>query len=210
IRYQLKHESLVKQEVEVRLPTEFGEFRMMGYTNRVDDAEHVALVMGKLTPEQACLVRVHSECLTGDVFTSRRCDCGSQLHAAMRQVAEAGEGVILYLRQEGRGIGLLNKLKAYQLQDAGHDTVEANEKLGFKSDLRDYGIGAQILRDLGLRKLKLLTNNPKKIIALDGYGLEVVERVQLEVSPHADNIAYLQTKRDKMGHMIKAESGEPS
>ena len=208
IRYQLKHESLVKREVEVRLPTEFGEFRMVGYSNRVDQAEHVALVMGEPKAEQACLVRVHSECLTGDVFTSRRCDCGSQLHAAMRQVAEAGEGVVLYLRQEGRGIGLLNKLKAYQLQDAGHDTVEANEKLGFKSDLRDYGIGAQILRDLGLRKLKLLTNNPKKIIALDGYGLEVSERVQLEVTPHADNIAYLQTKRDKMGHLIKAERGE--
>jgi len=136
------------------------------------------------------------------VFTSRRCDCGSQLHAAMRQVAEAGEGVVLYLRQEGRGIGLLNKLKAYNLQDAGHDTVEANEKLGFKADLRDYGIGAQILRDLGLRRLKLLTNNPKKIIALDGYGLEVSERVQLQVGAHEDNIAYLTTKRDKMGHML--------
>jgi len=208
IRYQLKHESLVNREVEVRLPTEFGEFKMIGYTNRVDQAEHVALVMGKPRAETPCLVRVHSECLTGDVFTSRRCDCGSQLHAAMRQVADAGEGVILYLRQEGRGIGLLNKLKAYKLQDAGHDTVEANEKLGFKSDLRDYGIGAQILRDLGLRKLHLLTNNPKKIIALDGYGLEVVERIQLEVSPHKDNIAYLQTKRDKMGHMIKAEAGD--
>jgi len=204
IRHQLKHDSLVKREVEVRLPTEFGEFNMIGYTNAVDDAEHVALVMGQPSAEKPCLLRVHSECLTGDVFASRRCDCGSQLHAAMRQVAEAGEGVILYLRQEGRGIGLLNKLRAYQLQDAGHDTVEANEKLGFKSDLRDYGIGAQILRDLGLRKLNLLTNNPKKIIALDGYGLEVVERVQLEVQPHDDNIAYLQTKRDKMGHLIKA------
>jgi len=204
ISHRLKHDSLVKREVEVRLPTEFGEFNMVGYTNMVDDAEHVALVMGNPTAEKPCLVRVHSECLTGDVFTSRRCDCGSQLHAAMRQIADAGEGVILYLRQEGRGIGLLNKLKAYQLQDAGHDTVEANEKLGFKSDLRDYGIGAQILRDIGLRKLNLLTNNPKKIIALDGYGLEVVERVQLEVQPHEDNITYLQTKRDKMGHMIKA------
>jgi len=204
ISHRLKHDSLVKREVAVRLPTEFGEFNMIGYTNMVDDAEHVALVMGNPSADKPCLVRVHSECLTGDVFASRRCDCGSQLHAAMRQVSEAGEGVILYLRQEGRGIGLLNKLKAYQLQDAGHDTVEANEKLGFKSDLRDYGIGAQILRDIGLRKLNLLTNNPKKIIALDGYGLEVVERVQLEVQPHEDNISYLQTKRDKMGHMIKA------
>jgi len=202
ISYRLKHDSLVKREVEVRLPTEFGEFRMFGYTNAVDQAEHVALVMGEPDPERPCLVRVHSECLTGDVFTSRRCDCGSQLHAAMRQVAEAGEGVILYLRQEGRGIGLLNKLRAYQLQDAGHDTVEANKKLGFKADLRDYGIGAQILRDIGLRKLNLLTNNPKKIVALDGYGLEVVERVQLMTEPHADNISYLTTKRDKMGHLL--------
>lgn len=202
IRYQLKHDSLVKREVEVRLPTEFGNFQMYGYTNAVDNAEHVALVMGNPDPERPCLVRVHSECLTGDVFTSRRCDCGSQLHAAMRQVAEAGEGVILYLRQEGRGIGLLNKLRAYELQDAGHDTVEANQKLGFKADLRDYGIGAQILRDIGLRKLKLLTNNPKKIIALDGYGLEVMERVQLQSNPHEENIAYLTTKRDKMGHML--------
>lgn len=202
IRYQLKHDSLVKREVEVRLPTEFGNFQMYGYTNAVDNAEHVALVMGNPDPERPCLIRVHSECLTGDVFTSRRCDCGSQLHAAMRQVAEAGEGVILYLRQEGRGIGLLNKLRAYGLQDAGHDTVEANQKLGFKADLRDYGIGAQILRDIGLRKLKLLTNNPKKIIALDGYGLEVVERVQLQTMPHEENITYLTTKRDKMGHML--------
>ncbi|MDQ6955050.1 MAG: bifunctional 3,4-dihydroxy-2-butanone-4-phosphate synthase/GTP cyclohydrolase II [Mariprofundaceae bacterium] len=205
IRHQLKHDSLVKREVEVRLPTEFGDFNMVGYTNMADDAEHVALVMGKPSADRPCLVRVHSECLTGDVFASRRCDCGSQLHAAMRQVAEVGVGVILYLRQEGRGIGLLNKLKAYQLQDAGHDTVEANAKLGFKSDLRDYGIGAQILRDLGLRKLNLLTNNPKKIIALDGYGLEVVKRVQLEVQAHEDNITYLQTKRDKMGHMISVK-----
>jgi len=202
ISHRLQHDSLVRREVEVRMPTEFGEFRLIGYTNAVDQAEHVALVMGEPDAERACLARVHSECLTGDVFGSRRCDCGSQLHAAMRQVAEAGEGVILYLRQEGRGIGLLNKLKAYNLQDAGHDTVSANEKLGFKADLRDYGIGAQILRDLGLRKLNLLTNNPKKIIALDGYGLEVSERVQLQSNPHEDNIAYLTTKKEKMGHML--------
>ncbi|MDQ6992737.1 MAG: bifunctional 3,4-dihydroxy-2-butanone-4-phosphate synthase/GTP cyclohydrolase II [Mariprofundus sp.] len=202
IRHRLKHDSLVKREVEVRMPTEFGEFRLIGYTNAVDQAEHVALVMGEPTAECATLVRVHSECLTGDVFASRRCDCGSQLHAAMRQVSEAGEGVVLYLRQEGRGIGLLNKLRAYNLQDAGHDTVDANTALGFKPDLRDYGIGAQILRDLGLRKLKLLTNNPKKIIALDGYGLEVCDRVQLQSIPHEDNIAYLTAKREKMGHML--------
>ncbi|RMH61017.1 MAG: bifunctional 3,4-dihydroxy-2-butanone-4-phosphate synthase/GTP cyclohydrolase II [Zetaproteobacteria bacterium] len=205
IRYRLKHDSLVKREVEARMPTEFGEFRMIGYSNAVDQAEHVALVMGEPSPDKPMLVRVHSECLTGDVFASRRCDCGSQLHAAMRQIAEAGEGVILYLRQEGRGIGLFNKLRAYQLQDAGHDTVEANRKLGFKADLRDYGIGAQILRDLGLRKLRLLTNNPKKIIALDGYGLEIVERVKLQVGVHKDNIRYLMTKREKMGHLLDVE-----
>jgi 3,4-dihydroxy 2-butanone 4-phosphate synthase / GTP cyclohydrolase II len=202
IRHRLQNDSLVKREVEVRLPTEFGEFRLVGYTNAIDKAEHVALVMGNPTPDKPTLVRVHSECLTGDVFASRRCDCGSQLHAALRQVAAAGEGVVLYLRQEGRGIGLLNKLRAYQLQDAGHDTVEANRQLGFRADLRDYGIGAQILRDLGLRKLKLLTNNPKKIIGLDGYGMEVVERVQLQSLAHADNIAYLTTKRDKLGHIL--------
>ncbi len=208
IRHRLKHDSLVREEVAVRLPTEFGEFTMYGFSNEVDQAEHVALVMGQPTADTPCLVRVHSECLTGDVFTSRRCDCGSQLHAAMRQVAEAGEGVILYLRQEGRGIGLLNKLRAYQLQDAGHDTVEANRKLGFKDDLRDYGIGAQILRHLGLRQLRLLTNNPKKIIALDGYGLHVVERVQLQVGAHADNIQYLKTKREKMGHMLDMKEAD--
>ena len=210
ISHRLKTESLVRREVEVRLPTEFGEFRLVAYSNAVDRAEHVALVMGEPKGDEPCLVRVHSECLTGDVFASRRCDCGSQLHAAMRQVAEAGCGVILYLRQEGRGIGLINKLKAYKLQDAGHDTVEANRKLGFRADLRDYGIGAQILRDLGLRKLKLMTNNPKKIIGLDGYGLEVVERAPLQVTPHEDNIAYLTAKRDKMGHMLNLREDLPA
>ncbi len=209
IGHRLKTESLVRREVEVRLPTEFGEFRLVAYTNAVDRAEHVALVMGEPKGDEPCLVRVHSECLTGDVFASRRCDCGSQLHAAMRQVARAGCGVILYLRQEGRGIGLINKLKAYKLQDAGHDTVEANRKLGFRADLRDYGIGAQILRDLGLRKLRLLTNNPKKIIGLDGYGLEVVERAPLQVTPHEENIAYLTAKRDKMGHMLNLQADVP-
>jgi len=202
IRHRLKHDSLVKREVEVRLPTEFGTFTMFGYNNLVDKAEHVALVMGEPAGDRPCLVRVHSECLTGDVFASRRCDCGSQLHFAMRHISDEGEGVILYLRQEGRGIGLFNKLKAYALQDAGHDTVEANRKLGFSADLRDYGIGAQILRDLGLQKLRLLTNNPKKIIGLDGYGMEIVERVALQSGAHADNIAYLRAKRDKLGHLL--------
>ncbi len=208
IRHRLKHDSLVKREVEVRLPTEFGEFHMVGYTNAIDAAEHVALVMGEPDGDTPCLVRVHSECLTGDVFASRRCDCGSQLHAAMRRIAAEGRGVILYLRQEGRGIGLFNKLRAYRLQDSGHDTVEANKKLGFRADLRDYGIGAQILRDLGLRKLRLMTNNPKKIIGLDGYGLEVVERVPLEINANEDNIAYLKTKRDKLGHILQVRKGK--
>jgi 3,4-dihydroxy 2-butanone 4-phosphate synthase/GTP cyclohydrolase II len=202
IRYRIRNDSLVKREVEARMPTFYGTFRLFGYSNLVDRAEHVALVLGNPEPDRACLVRVHSECLTGDVFGSQRCDCGAQLHAAMRQVGEAGEGVILYLRQEGRGIGLINKLKAYALQDTGHDTVEANKKLGFRADLRDYGIGAQILRDIGVRKLKLMTNNPKKIVGLHGYGMEVVERVPLQVQPHSDNLSYLKTKQGKLGHLL--------
>jgi len=205
IRYRIRNDSLVKREVEARLPTFYGNFRLYGYSNLVDKAEHVALVLGDPKPDKACLVRVHSECLTGDVFGSRRCDCGPQLDTAMRQVGEAGEGVILYLRQEGRGIGLINKLKAYVLQDSGHDTVEANKELGFRADLRDYGIGAQILRDIGLRKLKLMTNNPKKIIGLDGYGMEVVERVPLQVQAHDDNISYLKTKQGKLGHLLNVQ-----
>jgi 3,4-dihydroxy 2-butanone 4-phosphate synthase / GTP cyclohydrolase II len=187
------------------LPTfHAGEFRLIAYQNDVDQQEHVALIKGEINPEEPVMVRVHSECLTGDVFGSSRCDCGSQLHAAMRMVEQEGQGVVLYMRQEGRGIGLINKLKAYKLQDSdGLDTVEANLRLGFKPDLRDYGIGAQILRDLGVRKMRLLTNNPKKIIGLEGYGLEVVDRLPIEIPGEEENKDYLRTKRDKMGHILE-------
>lgn len=179
-----------------------GDFTAIGYRSVVDGKEHLALVKGEVHGKKDVLVRVHSECLTGDVFGSRRCDCGEQLHAAMRMVADEGTGVVLYIAQEGRGIGLLNKLRAYELQDQGRDTVEANIELGFPPDLRDYGIGAQILVDLGLTSIRQLTNNPKKIAGLEGYGLKVVERVPIEVPPSADNVRYLQTKRDKMGHRL--------
>ncbi|MGE5299682.1 MAG: GTP cyclohydrolase II, partial [Acidobacteriota bacterium] len=182
--------------------TEFGEFTVIAYSNEVDSNVHLALVKGEIKPEDDVLVRVHSECLTGDVFGSRRCDCGEQLHRAMEMINEKGQGVMLYMRQEGRGIGLVNKLKAYELQDKGLDTVEANIKLGFKADLRDYGIGAQILVDLGVRKMRLMTNNPKKIVGLEGYGLKVVERVPMETSPHERNLVYLKTKKKKLGHML--------
>jgi 3,4-dihydroxy 2-butanone 4-phosphate synthase/GTP cyclohydrolase II len=206
IAYRIRNDSLVHRAAETRLPTRFGgEFNAIVYTNDVDDHEHLALVKGKIEPDEEVLVRVHSECLTGDVFGSLRCDCGGQLQRAMRMVEKEGRGVILYMHQEGRGIGLINKLKAYALQDKGYDTVEANHKLGFKADLRDYGIGAQILRDLGIRKMKLMTNNPKKIVGLEGYGLEVVDRVEIEMEPVPDNLGYLRCKKDKMGHMLDLE-----
>jgi 3,4-dihydroxy 2-butanone 4-phosphate synthase/GTP cyclohydrolase II len=202
IAYRMLKDSLVRRSASAPLPTAWGEFEAVAYDNDVDGHTHVALVKGRWKPGEPVLVRVHSRCLTGDVFGSERCDCGPQLHAALRQIARAGRGVLLYLDQEGRGIGLVNKLKAYTLQDQGLDTAEANVKLGFKPDLRDYGIGAQILRDLGVRQMRLLTNNPKKIVGLEGYGLEVVERVPIEMPPSRRNRAYLAAKRDKLGHLL--------
>lgn len=206
IAYRLRQDMLVHRAVEARIPTEHaGEFTAVAYRNDVDEHEHIAFVKGEIDPEKPVLVRVHSECLTGDVFGSARCDCGEQLHAAMRMIEQEGSGIVLYMRQEGRGIGLVNKLKAYTLQDEGMDTVEANHKLGFKADLRDYGIGAQILRDLGVKQMNLLTNNPKKIIGLEGYGLEVVGRFPIEMEASMENKGYLECKRDRMGHMIDVE-----
>ena len=202
VAYRLKKERLVRRIAEASLPTEFGEFRVVGFTSLVDGREHVALVRGELEDGEDVLVRMHSECLTGDVFGSQRCDCGDQLRQAMARVAEAGRGAIVYLRQEGRGIGLGNKIRAYHLQDQGQDTVEANESLGFKADLRDYGIGAQILLDLGIKSIRILTNNPKKIVGLDGYDLRVTGREPLTVEPSKHNEHYLATKKAKLGHIL--------
>lgn len=209
IKYRLNKESLVRRIATATLPTKYGGvFTAIAYENDVDPYHHIALVKGEIRAEDTVLVRVHSQCLTGDVFGSRRCDCEEQLHTAMAMVEKEGKGVIVYMRQEGRGIGLVNKLRAYCLQDMGKDTVEANEALGFKADMRDYGIGAQILADLGLHKIRLLTNNPRKIIGLEGYGIEVVERVAIETKPHQENIEYLKAKAKKMGHLLSIKSGD--
>ncbi|MBI5374296.1 MAG: bifunctional 3,4-dihydroxy-2-butanone-4-phosphate synthase/GTP cyclohydrolase II [Candidatus Schekmanbacteria bacterium] len=203
IEYRLRKESLIVKEATTRVPTPYGEFTAIAYRSIIDNHCHVALVKGDVADGSDILVRVHSMCLTGDVFGSQRCDCGEQLHAAMKKVQEEGKGVVLYLYQEGRGIGLINKLKAYELQDKGLDTVEANEHLGFKPDLREYGIGAQILVALGIKKIKLMTNNPRKIVGIKGYGLKVVERIPVEITPDENNIRYLRTKQKKLGHIFE-------
>jgi 3,4-dihydroxy 2-butanone 4-phosphate synthase/GTP cyclohydrolase II len=202
VAHRLKHERLVHRVAEARLPTDQGEWRIVGYHNEVDEHEHVALVHGDVGDGEGVLVRMHSKCLTGDVFHSQRCDCGWQLHRSMELITEAGRGVIVYLDQEGRGIGLLNKLKAYELQDRGADTVEANERLGFKPDLRNYGIGSQILLDLGLKSIRIMTNNPRKLVGIEGYGLTLLESVRLQAPTNEENASYLETKRSKLGHLL--------
>jgi len=203
IEYRRTSEKLVERVEQVKMPTEFGIFNLYTYSSTLNPEEHhLALVKGDIDPNEPVLVRVHSECLTGDVFASRRCDCGSQLHSALAQIEKAGTGVLVYMRQEGRGIGLVNKMHAYKLQEEGLDTVEANERLGFGSDLRDYGMGAQILYDVGVRKIRLLTNNPRKVVGLDGHHLEIVEKIPIRIEPNPDNEKYLSTKRDKLGHTL--------
>jgi 3,4-dihydroxy 2-butanone 4-phosphate synthase/GTP cyclohydrolase II len=203
IEYRLKHETLIKREVQIKLPTEHGNFEMIAYKQTTNEKDHLALFKGEWSADESVLVRVHSSCMTGDIFGSCRCDCGPQLQRSMEMIEEAGKGVIVYMNQEGRGIGLVNKLKAYKLQEEGRDTVEANIELGFQADQRDYGVGAQILRDLGLSKIKLMSNNPKKRTGLIGYGLEIVENVAIEIASNEHNKSYLETKRDKMGHSLK-------
>ena len=203
IKYRMRNERLVRCVASPKLPTRFGDFRVHAYRSDITGEEHVAMVMGEINEEEPVLVRVHSSCLTGDIFGSRKCDCGDQLHRALEMIATEGKGVLLYLLQEGRGIGLLNKLKAYELQEQGDDTIEANEKLGFAPDIREYGTGSQILRDLGVRKIRLMTNNPAKYVAIEGYGLEIVERIPLEIAPSQQTRRYLETKKNKLGHILE-------
>ena len=202
IAHRRRNDNLIERVAEARLPSKYGEFKIIAYRSALDPGEHIALTIGDWEKDQPVLTRIHSECLTGDVFGSLRCDCGEQIEMALKMLGKEGTGAFLYMRQEGRGIGLHNKIKAYSLQDGGLDTVEANEKLGFESDLRHYGIGAQILLDLGIKKIRLMTNNPKKVVGLSGFGLEIVERVEAEIQPNNENLAYLQTKRARMGHIL--------
>jgi 3,4-dihydroxy 2-butanone 4-phosphate synthase/GTP cyclohydrolase II len=203
IKYRMRSEHHVQCLAAPRIPTPYGEFRAYAYRSDITGEEHVALVMGEIREEEETLVRVHSSCLTGDIFHSNRCDCGAQLERALERISKEGKGVLLYLLQEGRGIGLLNKLKAYELQEQGHDTVQANAKLGFAPDIRDYGTGSQILRDLGVRKMRLMTNNPSKYVAIEGFGLEIVERIPLEIAPSDATRKYLEVKKKKLGHILE-------